>query len=102
MNRMTSKREGWEKRGIELPPGWHGAMLKLSELTGVSLKYLYTLAVDRLLADASIEGVEEAAWNIQRLARKELSELSQRHTAEQVEKRTEQGDQRGGKRPSRK
>ncbi len=76
-----------EKLTIELPPGWHGAMQKLSEKTGVSLKYLYTLAVDRLLSDPKTEAVEEAAWDIERRMRKDLQALAARHTANQIAER---------------
>ena len=95
---MSSEHETWEKRGIELPPGWHAALLKLSELTGVSLKYLYTVAIDRLLTDADVEGVEEAAWNIQRRAKKDLQRVGARHTPGDVEKKHQQAGRRGKKR----
>lgn len=76
-----------EKLTVELPPGWHGAMQALAEKTGVSLKYLYTLAVDRLLADPDAHGVEEAAWEIERRMRKNLRSLGARHTADEIARR---------------
>ncbi len=94
-----------EKLTVELPPGWHGAMQKLSEKTGVSLKYLYTLAVDRLLSDPKAEAVEEAAWDIERRMRKDLQALGARHTANQIAERytdSANPDKKGSKRKDKK
>lgn len=76
-----------EKLTVELPPGWHAAMQALAEKTGVSLKYLYTLAVDRLLADCDTHAVEEAAWDMERRMRKNLSGLGARHSADEIARR---------------
>ena len=84
---MSIDRGKWEKRGIELPPGWHDVLLKISEVTGVSLKYLYTVAVDRLLSDDDIKGIGKEAWDVRRDTSTDLEEVSARHTVEAFEKR---------------
>ena len=84
---MSNESHGWEKRSVELPPGWHAAVLKLSELTGVKLKYLYSVAVDRLLAESDVAGIEEAAWTLQRRSRKDLGRVASSHNAAAIERR---------------
>ncbi|HUU98253.1 MAG TPA: hypothetical protein VM487_21175 [Phycisphaerae bacterium] len=79
----------WEKRGIEIPPGWHATMKRLSALTGVGLKYLYALALDRLMSDPDFSGLSEAASSLQRISRKDLRDLARRHTVEALNKRHE-------------
>jgi hypothetical protein len=88
----------WEKRGIEIPPGWHAAMKRLSALSGVGLKYLYAVALDRLMSDPDIDGVSEAASSLQRISRKDLRDLARRHTPEAVNARSQK--RRGRKRRS--
>ena len=77
----------WEKRGVEIPPGWHASMKKLSKLTGVGLKYLYALALDRLLSEKDYEQIGEAASVLQRRCRQDLDQVAERHTSEIVEAR---------------
>lgn len=83
---MQSK-ETPKKLTFELPRGWHAAMQQISDNTGVSLKYLYSLAVDRLLSDMDAKGVEEAAWEIERRMRQDPRALSARHSPDEVGKR---------------
>ena len=87
MGYMETETTPWDKRSIEIPPGWHKAMRRLSASTGVALKYLYSVALDRLLRDENFEIIEEEASVLQRRARKDLTEVSGSHTPETVEKR---------------
>ena len=66
-------------------------MQRISKTTGVSLKYLYTLAVDRLLGDTDAKGVEEAAWEIERRMRQDLRGLSAKHMPDEIGKRYSSG-----------
>lgn len=94
MYHMDSKDVSWDKRSIEIPPGWHEAMHKLSDLTGVGLKYLYTLALDRLLSDDGFETIEEAGSSLQRRSKKDLTTVSECHTAQSIESRFEKSSAR--------
>ena len=65
----------WEKLSVELPPGWHETMQKISELCGeVPLKYLYAIAIDQFLSNGDLAAIEEAAWDMHRKSRKECLE----------------------------
>ena len=76
-----------EKLTFELPPGWHAAMLEISNATGVSLKYLYTLAVDRLLSDRDVVCINKDAWDLVQNMRKDLRGVGSKHKKEALQKR---------------
>ena len=76
-----------QKLTIELPPGWHAAMQEIADATGVSLKYLYSLAVDRFLSDRDVEGVDKDAWALEKGMRKDLKGLASKHKKETLQKR---------------
>ncbi len=86
MIHFMSKYRGWDRPSIELPPGWHALLQELSDVTGVKLKYLYTLAVEQLLANINVQRVSNKAWKIQREAGEDLDGVGERHTADTLRK----------------
>lgn len=84
---MNGDSEKWERVSIELPPGWHDVLVKLAGLSGLKLKYLYTLAVDRLLADSDIHMVIEDAWTTERQAKSDLARVARSYTVADMEER---------------
>ena len=94
---MDTDAKSWDKRAIEVPPGWHAAMKRLSVLTGMSVKYLYALALDRLMSDADLDGMADAASKLQRMGRRNLQDLSALHTADTLNKRYEKRSKRRGR-----
>lgn len=84
---MNGETEKWDRVSIELPPGWHGVLVKLSDLSGLKLKYLYTLAVERLLVDSDIRRVIEDAWTTERRTRSDLGRVGRSFTAAGLEER---------------
>ncbi|MCG8408058.1 MAG: hypothetical protein MI923_22900 [Phycisphaerales bacterium] len=83
---MESKKET-ERITITLPPGWHAAMQEIADATGVSLKYLYSLAVDRFLGERDVEGVDKDAWALLQDMRKDLKGVASKHKKEALQKR---------------
>lgn len=87
MQSMNPK-EKWDKLSVELPPGWHETMQKVSELCGdVPLKYLYGVAIDQFLTNGDLATIEEAAWAMHRHSKKDVSKISSLHKAGEIEKR---------------
>ena len=79
---VMSKKKRWGRPSIELPPGWHALLVELSDATDVSLKYLYTLAVDQLLAKINIERIARKGWIIRQETGQNLERVGARYTAE--------------------
>ena len=84
---MNGETQKWDRVSIELPPGWHDVLVKLSDLSGLKLKYLYTLAVERLLVDSDIRRVIEDAWTTERHTRGDLGRVAGSYTAAEMEER---------------
>lgn len=94
---MYEQRTEWDRRSIEIRPGWHAVVQELSVQTGVSLKYLYTMAVDRLLTKVDIERMTKEAWDLQRDTKRDLAAVAARHTPDSIPKRL-QGKDAGSRR----
>jgi hypothetical protein len=92
----------WEKPSIELPPGWHEAMQEVARMAGgVALKYVYAVAIDRFLSDRDVKAIEDAAWTMQRRARKDLKRVSEQHSAKEIEERFSRADSSDADKKSR-
>jgi hypothetical protein len=83
---MYEKAEAWERRSIELPPGWHALITKLSKHGRVNLKYLYSVAIDRMLTKGDFDQIVEAALDLERRARRDVARVGARHRRETIEK----------------
>ncbi len=71
----------WDRRTIELPPGWHDLIkeLKNEAQPTLKMKYIYTLAVEQMLAGGDVEAIVEGAWKLERECREDLSAVENRH-----------------------
>ena len=87
---MNGEAEKWDRVSIELPPGWHAVLVKLSDLSGLKLKYLYTLAVERLLDDSDLRRVIEDAWTTDRRTKTDLAQVGRGYTPAKLEERYRQ------------
>ena len=84
---MSRNLEEWQRVPIELPRGWHDVVRKLSDERGPKMKYFYTLAVRRLLADPDILRVIADAWDTQRDTEADLGRVARVFTVAELEKR---------------
>ncbi len=75
-----SKEKHWDRPAIELPPGWHKLIGELAREgpQDLKMKYVYTLAVFRLLTTEDIGSIVEEAWEIERECREHLDAVAQR------------------------
>lgn len=71
----------WDRRTIELPPGWHELINELAKgaQPKLRMKYIYTLAVEQLLASDDLGAIVERAWEIERECRENLDAVGKRH-----------------------
>jgi len=90
---MYDEGEIWERRSIELPPGWHGVMTELAQAGRVKLKYLYSVAIDRMLRQGDFDRIVKAAWDLDQQAREDIRRVGVRHRRETVEKWAQKREQ---------
>ncbi len=71
----------WDRRTIELPPGWHELINELARggQPRLRMKYIYTLAVEQLLASGAMGAIVERAWEIERECREDQDAVGKRH-----------------------
>ena len=83
---MQNRGEIWERRSIELPPGWHDVLTELSRLSGVKLKYLYSVAINQMLTDADFDQIVKAAWDLHRQTGEDITRVGACHRPDTVQK----------------
>ena len=83
---MYETANAWERRSIELPPGWHALITKLSKHGRVNLKYVYSVAIDRMLSKGDFGDIVEAALELERRAKRDVARVGACHRPETLEK----------------
>ena len=92
LQRMMSHMDGepkpkWYRCSTELPPGWHEGVGAVAEACGMKLKYVYMVAVDRLLREKDASGVADAVWQMQRGTATNFKGISASHSVDELRKR---------------